>query len=497
MTRQTVVIENFSGGLDLVSSLNTIPDGYTPNALNFRIAEYGGLEKILGYSAYATLGGAAHELTRFKKRDGTYNKLVAALATSWQSVDSSGVVANIRTGLNSVTDTTFAVYEDKLYGLDLLNGLASWSGSALDTASFAAAPKGIILGVWQNQLYIATATAGAVGMQVQWSDPGDFTSWPVGNTVFLGGPGTVETIVGGVPMADALVIFCTSSTYAIFNEETGANRLVDPERGCSSRKSLAVVDGSIIGVCSDGLFTTNGSAPLVIISRRIDPLFVNEDPVLAGSCGVKYQNSYLLSYRRTGSTNNLTLDVTASTGAIMANQYPINAAVMSDMVSDVDRLYFVDASDKTKVRRAFHNGTFAGNAISCYYDTAPMNFGSEQYQKRVHRVRVTGRGALTVAAKAEFVTNFDSSNALSFGAFATPAIWGTGLWDDAVWGGYIIFEGWSSVPIRGRRLSFRIAETGTTVFGAREPFDTVGDGQLGGAGVYLIEPQFTMSTRNR
>ena len=123
MSFSVVHIDRFEGGLDLVSSLSTIPPGFTPNAMNFRVNERGGIDKCTGYSAFATLGANAHELTYYEQRDGSPRCLVAAEPTAWQKVASDGTVTNIRTGMTTCSATTFVQHEDYLYGLDAANNL--------------------------------------------------------------------------------------------------------------------------------------------------------------------------------------------------------------------------------------------------------------------------------------------------------------------------------------------------------------------------------------
>ena len=160
MTIQQLEIQDFSKGLDLVSSLNNIEVGYTPNAKNFRIAEYGGIEKILGYKPLADLGVgvSGQDAVYFQKRDFSLKQLVVASMNKWQSVSSAGAVADIRTGLTTNTGTTFALIEDVLYGVDIFNVMHKWSGAGATAAVAGTPPKGAILGVWSNQMWVAKSS---------------------------------------------------------------------------------------------------------------------------------------------------------------------------------------------------------------------------------------------------------------------------------------------------------------------------------------------------
>lgn len=512
MTRQTLVMDQFGGGLDLFSSLNTIEPGFTPNAKNFRIAETGGIEKILGYSAFATAGTSLLDLHYFQKKDASSKFLVGASATKWYSVSAAGTVTDIRTVV-AADDTTFVAYEDKLYGLDPDNNIAYWPGTGSATAVApgvnTAPPKGIILGIWQNRMWTAEAASGALGLTVRWSEPAGLTNgfvnetgmWPTDNNVVLGGSGQSERIVGGVVCSAGLLVFTNASTFLIYDTD-GSNRVVDAERGCSSRRSLALIGDSVYGLTTDGVFATDGSFPLQIVSGNVEPLFRNERPNLSLAAGVKWNNAYLGSYARTGTANSLTLDVSTKSEAgrglaVMANDYPAASWARGDLEGAASEdLYFIDASDPTKVRKAFSGGSFAGTDIACHFQTRFENFGSEALLKRLHRVRLVGRGDLLLAVRVDNRQSNADSELLGFPSFGGGE-WDSAEWDVDTWGGWEQYEGWANLRARGRRFSLVITETSSAVGYGRTPLDGTNPPDIGSAGVFLLEPRFTTSTRNR
>lgn len=513
MGRQSLLIEDFAGGLDLVSSINNIPPGFTPSARNFRIAEYGGIEKVLGYSAFATIAAEAHELAYYAQKDGSPKRLIAATATDWYAIDSAGSATDIHT-VTSASNTTFVTHEDKLYGLDVSNNIAVWTGSGSATSYSPGAnsgpPQGIILGVWQNRMWVAKATSGSLAMRIEFSEPADPTAgfvnatglWPTDNYVELGGTaGQSEAIVGGVVTGDGLLVFTTSSTYLVYDTD-GKYRVVDNERGCLSRRSLAQFGDEVYGLTTDGVFATTGAFPLDIISRRVDPLFVSETPDLSSSAGIRWGRAYLSSFQRLSASagNDLTLDVSfgGQAPAIMANDYPSACWAKGNLQSDAgEELYFIDASDPTKIRRAFSGGSFAGSPIQCFYDLPFDNFGNEAELKRLHRLRLVGRGDLRVSCRVDYqLAATGAQQTLAFPS-AGDGLWDTMLWGEGTWGGYALFEGYCQPRVRGRRIQIRFSETGSSVFPMRDNLNQSISGELGGAGVYLCEPQYTTSTRRR
>lgn len=511
MARQSLLIEDFSGGLDLVSSINNIPPGFTPNAKNWRIAEHGGIEKVLGYSAFATLAADAHELAFYAQKDGSPKRLIAATATDWYAIDSAGAVTDIHT-VTAASNTTFVTHEDKLYGLDVNNNIAVWTGSGSATAYAPGVntgpPQGIILGVWQNRMWVAKATSAVLGMRVEFSEPADPTNgfanatglWPTDNYIELGGTsGQSEQIVGGMVTGDGLMVFTTGSTYLIYDTD-GKYRVVDGERGCVSRKSLTLVGSDVYGVTTDGVFRATGGFPLEIISRRVDPLFRDESPTLTDAAGVKLGNAYLGSYQRMSSSdgNDLMLDIDTRSGSIMAHDYPAACWARGALQGSAgEDLYFIDASDPTKIRRAFNGGSFAGADIECFYDMPFDNFGNEAELKRLHRLRLVGRGDLRVSCRVDYdLAVTGAQQTLTFPAVGDAA-WDTALWGTGTWGGYALFEGYCQPRVRGRRIQIRFSETGAEVFPMRDNLNQSIAGELGGAGIYLVEPLYTTSTRRR
>jgi len=499
--RQTQIFDNFSGGLDLVSSLQRVPEGFTPNAMNFRISEYGGLEKILGYEAFATADLAMHDLFYFQKADGSSKRLIAASATKWHAIDSAGNETDIRTGMTSTTDTSFVATDDLVYGLDASNDLASWDGSTLTTYAVGVntgPPRGTILGIWNSRMYVAPA---ANPMRVVWSEPGEFTgtgSWPADNFVDLVAPTSSDKIVGGAVLPDALVVFGRSSAFAIYDSATGANRIVDPQLGCASRRSIVVHDGAAFGVSDDGVFRTSGSFSLEIVSRRIEPLFAEDRADLTIAAAVKFRRSMLFSYARDAATNDLTLDLDPVAGTWMSNSYPMLDAVVAKFDAD-DDLYFIDATDATKIRKGFSGGEFVDAPITCYYDLPPAILGGDdRILKRLHRVRVVGRGAgLQVGVRADYFSDLRLQTDLAFSiGDGIPSLWGSAIWGAATFGGDDISEGFARLPLKARRHALRFAQTGSDTLDGRNVLNSPGE-TFGGLGIYLAEPGFTTSTRYR
>lgn len=510
------ILGDFSGGLDLVSALGDVSPDATPNSLNFVASEFGGLDKVLGYSAFADLGAGvvAHDLYYYQKRDGSSKYLIVASSTKWHAIDSNGTVTDIRTGMTANTDTTFCVVDDTLYGVDANNVMHSWSGTGTTSAVSGTPPQGVILGVWQDIMWIAEASAGSLTMKVRWSAVADFTSWSSSNFVQLAGAGDHDRIVGGQVTGNGVATFCQSSTHLIYSASNGANRVVDPEFGATSRRSLTILQGEVYGVNRNGLFTTDGTF-LKPISRLYQTMFINDSPGLTAAAGIAWKNHYLCSFQRAGvSHNDLTVEVIPILSKWIKHigfgpppawpyEYPSNCWAHGALAGSDERLYFIDAVNTRYIRRAFNSGSFIGNDgttttdITAYYDTPPLAIDGEQVLKRLRRVRVTGRGAaLTVGVRIEYSPTILSSHVLSFPAVAGSP-WGTATFGSASWAGYVVSNGFATLSARGRRIGLRFSETSQATAPTRPDLNADPTGLLGGAGVYEAELYFNISSRRR
>lgn len=508
MGRQSFAIGEFSKGLDLISSPNAIEPGYTPSAMNVRCCEYGGFEKILGYAAFADLGSgvAGHDVFYYETAAGGTERLVVASATKWQAIQSDGTsMTDMVTGLNSVTETTFVQYGDTLYGLSRSNNMRSSSNMTSTTEHAPGVdtgpPQGLILGIWSNRMW--TTSGGSV---VRWSDAGNFTSsgaWPAANTVTLGGTGAGSSyIVGGIPTELGLLVFTKDATYLITDTD-GTNRLVDGEHGCSSRRSICRVDELIYGINSEGIFRTNGNQPLELVSRQVDPLFTSENPTLSGAAGVMWKNAYFVSFQRELAYNDLTLDVKPAEGSIMANQYRAHCWARGPIANSGEQLFFIDAGNTRYVRKAFSGGSFLSTAspgvaadIPCWYETPPLDLGSEDLVKRLHRIRIVGRGDVYVGARVDYAQYNSLANRFAFPSI-TESVYDTAVYDTATYGGYTLFEGHVNLPVRGRRIGLRFFESSSNTYPGRPNLDSDTGPDTSGAAVFLAEPTFSTSSKRR
>lgn len=492
MAMESLFVDDFSKGLDLASARNKIERGFTPDAMNFRISDMGGIEKVAGYSEWLSSGPGAdpyNDLFYYENSAGTIKRVIAAADTYIMSYQSTGTGASIQLSRTAHAHTTFFQYEDYLYGINPLNNLIRWDGTTLTTYAPGAntgPPQGLLLGVWGNRMWVTTSTS----MRVNFSEAGVMTgtgSWPTTNYVTLGGgSSTTEYIVGGIPTPDGLMVFTYDSIYLIYDQNTGANRLISADIGTTSRRSLVLIGSYVYGVSSKGIFRVSASG-VEIISGKIAPLFNSDTPDnLNLAAGVRWNDSYLVSIGRNDAYNDIMFEVHTKTGSIMAFEYPATSMCTGSFfpgVEGIQQLMFTLGGsagiNRNNIMRGFDGGSFKGTAITAYYETPMDPFGDESKHKRLRRVRVVGQGTFTVGAYTDYgATVVDSGS-------VTPSAAALG-------------EGYLDLSAGGRRHALRLSETGSGVGASRDVLGTTPVGvTIGDVQVSLIELQFTKSSRAR
>ena len=505
MPRQSVVLTDFSGGLDLVTNRAAMNPATTPNAHNVRLADGGGIESIPGFTQFAVndwtppsgstgspqgpfidlvsyldyysdpkgaprvLGFTAYGPMSLVPvgSDGSYTDADGNVAAS--SLPGAFIVAGASanfTGTGPVTNWSFAQDGDKIL---CLPDYSSAGGTPVLTSfdansnplSYSSSPPsgedggprpGILLGMWSGRMWVSPRSSVwgtyADKLTIEFSEIGNYDgsqgtgSWPVDNTITLEVKPGDQEIVGGIPTPGGLLVFTKRRTVLITDPETGANRVIDDRRGCLSRRSIVSHDGLVYGVCHEGVFVTDGSFPSKIISKRVDDLFLQENPGLDEAVAVIHRGRLLVSFPRTQydnwhspgtltSNDTLTLEFGLSDGyPVLTSSLRMRLAVsvpMGYLASDGtrrdtftakarDRLLFIDSYDAQTLMIAEEGGTFNGTSFDWYYDLPPLDLGDPVNLKRLRRLRLLGRGTVTARIAPDFSTSAGDQRTFTFSA---------------------------------------------------------------------------------
>lgn len=505
------------GGLNLRDQPAQVRPDELVDGLNWRLDERGALVKRLGYSAYTatTLAAVPLALGVYSPASGTPQLIVQLTNGSVYRSPGDGTYTLIDSTLTAGVRAYMVQMGDRLYIANGIDVLRYWDGATMTTVG--TAPLGRYLAVWRNRLWLACDPS-TYPRRVWWSKIGtgeDFTTYPLNYVDLMGARGQPITAIYPSPTpgsfgnenADGILVFKRASSHRITDDSDntggvvsgGANVTIDNGRGTVSPRSLATLNGRAWALGVDGVYSTDGHSPMRHESGKLGTLFVSGiSPVQQDNAvGVAWQGAYLLALTRTGDgANTLVLELYAQHPKDGEGNYPILAhsipagawAVYPDATGD--RLYFLDTSSSLYIRRFGVGGADVAAAITAYARTGAMDFGSPR-QKRLRRIRVDGRGALTLSVSADF--SLAAGSPASYALSTSSDVWGGGgTWDSTdTWGpaaGAISGVGW--YDLRGRYLTFQIAESSTSVGSARNRFGIQGI-QAGGAAVYACEVRLT------
>lgn len=516
--RQSLVFDDFSGGLDFSLDSHRLEKGYLPWAENFRITSDGSLTELLsGTQKDLGSGIAGHDLAYFENASGSVKQIIVASATKWQRmsadsayVSNAGTVTDMRTSMSSNTDTTFVVYDNKLYGLDPANNIGVWDGSTLNTYApgvNTGPPQGLILGVWADRMWVAKSDgAGGVGMRIEYSEPADITNgfvnatglWPTDNYTTLVGSGISEHIVGGFPTPDGLCVFTTDNVFLIYDSDSAAYSLVHQGEGCKHRRALAFDGGMCYGINERGIFRTNGRGPLEYVSGRIQSFFdkIGMRPACKPA-GVIYDGSYWVTFdpnnNDASAHNRWCFEVNLRTGSIMQHRsqptYAIDYLLLPARGTHRPNLIIIDAYSSG---RYLYDVDYTTTTIG-FVALPGVNFDTIA---RLRKVELIGRAnnSATVYAAADR-HNFTASGMTSIGAVEQIVAWDRNTWSASQPSdmGRARFGG---VNGRDFTIGMKMSSTGG-VTDRPQPYFSTPDSNYVGAGLSRVELLFDVTNKRR
>lgn len=506
-----------ANGLNLRTNPTELGMADLVDVLNWQLDRDGVLLKRRGYQAWAiTTPSAILETMLLALSNGTNYVLAHCADGHVYSTTDGSVWTSIDSGISSTTPVGWVQYQDAIYYNDGTASMRKWDGTTLTTT--ASAPKGRLMTVWRNRLWIALART------VYWSNinaPTDFTTYPLNTVVFPSDTNITALTAGpnvgsGASGSDGVIVFTRGRVHRIYDDTDnvagailgGANSLVDAAIGCVSQATVAIAAGDVWFLSEQGVYSTDG--------HSVFDEMVWTNPLLRqfswGSvdnfCAFSLNDRYYLGYRPIGeSTNTRLLEAYSDyprTGRTrffkgqhqwMAHDVPVAAAVtVTDSLGQTT--YFADASngDTAYVRKLFVGGYDTDGAgtkldIACKARTGALLFGVST-PKRLRRVQIYGQGNLTLSVSPDLQSgagesrSFDMRNILR--DWDTSDTWGTGVWGGG--GGAITKPGYYT--IRGRYLTFELVERSQDVTTSDRVLGYAG-AESGGAAVYSVVLKIT------
>lgn len=278
----SLLIDDFSGGLNLRDSPNQLRPNETPLADNFTLDERGALKCRNGCANVVALPGTtgtkayiffseALNLWLCARESASAFKLFtrpADLSGSWTD---RGQIASAVTAQAVFADwpgtTPYAIILTDV--ADATNGgLYTLDSTPTLTKRFATDAKAIA--VWQNKVWIGGASVAPT--RIYFSPPGDPTTWT--SSIDLRDKDASAITAMGLA-GGGLIVFKKRSTYRVNDSGTGAYTMIDGAVGCVNPRALATLRGRLYTWAADGMYECDGVGALKNVGDKLRPIYVD------------------------------------------------------------------------------------------------------------------------------------------------------------------------------------------------------------------------------
>ena len=464
-------LQNFevstTGGYRRINGYSQFGDGTRPNSSN----------PILGLHVYADGVIACSGTNIYFSQDGD-----SWLQINMASVDAGGDNYSTFTGRSAAARTSqgqadFAIYEgDTDYGeliiTDRGTGVKPFyfkmtgTGSALSSRTYFAKeitvssteyPKYCVI----HDKHLVVGGAGTSENTIYYSgtsDIDDFTS---------SGSGSIkldDQVVGLRSFRDDLIIFCRNSIYKLENINNSSTIAVTPVTqniGCSDGASIQEVGGQLLFLAPDGIRTVAGTArigdvELGSLSRKIVPIFTDIaagiDSYNISSAVIRKKSQYRLFY---GSSSLSTKTSEGVVGTLRINPEGGSRFEWAELLGIQASQGFTSGFDKDNIEKIYH-GDYAGyvynhdtgnsfnpagveTSVDAEYECPDLDFGDLGSLKTLKYIKISVSPEGTVQPSLRVRYDYEDTNIPQPGDYTlstipSPAIFGKGLFNSAVFG---------------------------------------------------------------
>lgn len=259
-------IRDLSGGMVSYAYGVMLPDNVCYRSVNLNFDKVGGAQTRLGTTVLGTVvstGDACHGLGQLFSASGSTNFLVSAFngvnyawnGSTWSGIGGGMTTARVR----------YATFVDYLFRVGGGAAPASWNGSgSFSSSELGGVPTSTakFLEVYKSRLYLAGDTN--YPDRLYYSDVVSSTnhlSWTATNYVDIN-PDDNGNITAIKKMGTLLYILKDNGTYRWNGTSTDPDKIF--EVGTTSQESVQTTQGIMFFFNPDGIFATDGSAPVRI-----------------------------------------------------------------------------------------------------------------------------------------------------------------------------------------------------------------------------------------
>lgn len=301
----SLVLDDFSGGLNLRDSPNEIAFNETPNASNWTLDERGALKWRNGCTNVVALPGVSGKKA-YIFYSAALDLFLVARETAGAPNDFSlhtrpGDLSGSWTDRGAIsTDVTEACAFIDFPGnppkvVMAVGNSGVWTYNAVGPAlvNDSTTVKGKAIALWQNKAWVAGATlsdANGNPSRLYYSALGDPTTWSAtGQFIDVREKDASGLTALGVA-AGALIVFKKRSTYRVNDSTTGSFSTLDTAAGCVNPRAVVALHGRLYAWGADGLYECDGVGGMRNVGDKLRPVYFDSATDLATVCGGVFQD---------------------------------------------------------------------------------------------------------------------------------------------------------------------------------------------------------------
>lgn len=449
----------FAGGVNLRDAPDEIGPTEATAVSNMVLTERGAAVSRLGCLLEGNIGSAGDRVLsmhRFDRETGGPQLIVHTTAGHVKYTEDLVNFTNIWTGMSATDPFSYETFNGKIYLSNGVDDFRSWNGAA--GATYASAPKGKYIRLWQDTMYMAGIDGEPT--QLRQSAAGDAETWPVSGMVQIykddGDP-----IMGLGNDGFFLVVLKRGRGFIVYDAALLSNRLIDYEKGCESHFSILNHENNLYYLSKFGIVRWTNQAPGPVISGRIDPFF--DHNVINFSA---LQTSY--AYRHEHRCGWAIPEVGNSFPSVQIEFYPHlpeqpftfhrlpARTFVTWRVGTVDHLLGTKGSSNALLR-LFDGDADDGQPFTSFIQTGWQNFEMPNNRKYLSWMRILGRGLFNCYFLRDYKDFYHKTRTINLPQ--NIDLWdATEAWDtNTKWGEGTPSPGWVDLQpdFYGRQFAFR------------------------------------------
>ena len=287
-----------------------------------------------------------------------------------------------------------------------------------------------------------------------------------------------DTITGLKVFREDLFIFCRERIFKLSGTSSSNFSVAPVTRniGCVNGQTIQEFAGDLIFLAPDGLRTVAGTArigdvELGTISTPVQSIFNNNISTPSGfrSIVIPNKTQYRVFFTKSGVAQSITEGVITSLRGQNIEFGTLKGIrpTSTDMVTGTSGTTIIHGGEGGYIYQQESGNDFDGTAINGKYRSPDLSFGDAGVRKHMHRVLVSYKPESSISADLFLRYDYEDPNtprpaAYSLTASDIVAVFGTGVYGTATYGGQSEPLLRQSVEGSGFTVALRVNDNGTT-----------------------------------